>query len=213
MDPVELELENVLEDPSVKDAYDMIYTQVEDIIADGGVDEENIAYILKAVMEAVDAVGQFAQWEGPTKTAKAKELINHILDDLRRRGKIDDKTHKDLTTAIRILASSMFALTILADKGKVLFQHVANGLQRACTRCKNRRAEKVFQDAADRERRKGLRADARTRVATRAHSSKARSTSREVHECNCDHCGHCGEVLKPNTCCGTNDKCGRCLSL
>lgn len=202
---------NILDDPSVKDAYDMIYVQVEDIIADGGVDEENIAYILKAVMEAIDAVGQFAQWEGPTKAAKAKELARHVIDDLYAKGKMNEQLHKDLVTALSVLSGAMFALTVLADKGKILFQHVANGVQRACARCRNRRAERVFQDRADRERRRGLHGDARDRLAARAHPSKSRVRSRESsHQCNCEHCGVDAE---PSTCCCKNDQCGRCLTV
>lgn len=169
-DKEEVSVKTIDEDPELKDAYDIIYAQIEDIIAQGGIDEENIAYILKAVMEAIDAIGQFVEWDGPTKAAKAKELTKHILTDLHKRGKMDDEMYRKLTSALNVLSGAMFALTIFADKGKILFQHVKTGLQRACTRCKNRRNEQLLQDRADRERRKALRGVARQRIQARAAS-------------------------------------------
>lgn len=167
--------ENIMDDPSVKDAYDIIYAQVEDIIADGSVDEENVAYIIKAVLEAIDAVGKFVEWDGPTKASKAKALIKHVLTDLYAKGKMTEKLYKDLMTSLTVLSGAMFTLAILADKGKVLFQHMSGSIQRACTRCKNRRNEQILQDAATRERAKMLKGAARGQLQARSVHVKSLS--------------------------------------
>ena len=161
------ELEDL--DPDMKNAYDIVMTQVEDILTDGMVSEDNVAWIIKAVMEAIDAVAVFAEWPGAVKAAKGKLLAKHIINDLHKRGKVNDDVYKKLMTALSILSLAIFTLTVLGDKGLILFQHVKTGLQRACVRCKNRKQEQLVQDKRVRRNRAALKAKARElHVASRA---------------------------------------------
>lgn len=162
-------------DPSMKDAYDIVFAQITDIMADGMVDESNVVWIIKAVMEAIDAVAVFAEWPGPVKAQKSKLLAKHIIKDLHEKGKVDDETYKKLMSALSILSLAMFTLSVLGDKGKILFQHVKNGVQRACIRCKNRQAEQLVQD----KRIKKGRAD-------------LRNQAKAAHKAQCE-CGHHNE--------------------
>jgi len=156
-----------IEDDDLQQAYDAIYDVVDDITKSGGVNANNIAYIIKAVMETIDAVGKFAQWEGQTKEDKALELIEHVLEDLHKKKKIDDRLYADLTMALGYLAPAMFLLAILADKGKVLLQGAASSIERSCMRCKNRRSEQRLLTSAEKERVKNLRGIARGKLQAR----------------------------------------------
>lgn len=159
-------------DPDMKNAYDIVMNQVEDILSDGMVGEDNVAWIIKAVMEAIDAVAVFAEWPGAVKAAKGKLLAKHIINDLHKRGKVSDDVYRNLMTALSILSLAMFTLSVLSDKGQILFQHVKNGLQRACVRCKNRRAEQLVQDKRVRRNRAALKSKAKElHVASRAKSA------------------------------------------
>lgn len=83
-------------------------------------------------------------------------------------------------SALSILSLAMFTLSVLGDKGAILFQHVQNGLQRACIRCKNRQQEKLVQDKRVRRNRAALKAKAKEmHVASRA---KAASCDSGCHE-------------------------------
>jgi len=161
-----------IEDPELQQAYDAIFDVVEDITKNNGVNANNIAYIIKAVMETIDAVGKFASWESHTKEEKALELIEHVLEDLKKKGKIDDRLYADLTMALGYLAPAMFMLTILADKGKVLLQSASSSIQRSCVRCSNRREEKRLLSAAEKERMKQLRGIARGKLQARGNSRR-----------------------------------------
>ncbi len=159
-------------DPEMKNAYDIVMEQVEDILTDGMVSEDNVAWIIKAVMEAIDAVAVFAEWTGDVKAAKGKLLAKHIINDLHKRGKVSDDVYKKLMTALSILSLAIFMLSVLGDKGMILFQHVKNGLQRACIRCKNRQQEQLVQDKRVRRNRAALKAKAKNlHVASRAKSA------------------------------------------
>ena len=174
---VDEELEEL--DPEMKNAYNIVMEQVEDILTDGMVSEDNVAWIIKAVMEAIDAVAVFAEWPGAVKAAKGKLLAKHIINDLHKRGKVNDDVYKKLMTALSILSLAMFTLSVLGDKGKILFQHVKNGLQRACARCKNRQQEQFIQDKRVRRNRAALKAKAKNmHVASQAKSASSAS-------CNC----------------------------
>ena len=167
-------------DPDMKDAYDIVMAQVEDILTDGMVGEDNVAWIIKAVMEAIDAIAVFAEWPGAVKAAKGKLLAKHIINDLHKRGKVNDDVYKKLMSALSILSLAMFTLSVLGDKGMILFQHVKNGLQRACVRCKNRQHEQLVQDKRVRRNRAALKAKAKElHVASRA---KAASCDCGCHE-------------------------------
>ena len=129
-------------------AYDIVVVQIEDIIADGKVDLNDIGnmyVIFKAVMEAVDAVGVTSEWTGQEKSDEAKKLIKHVAHDLHEKGILNDEIYNVIMMGIDNWGTVMFALTVAADKGKVLFQHVKNGIHRACVRCKNRQQEKAAQ--------------------------------------------------------------------
>jgi len=161
-----------IEDENLQQAYDAIYDVIDDITKSGGVNANNIAYIIKAVMETVDAVGKFAQWEGKAKEEKALELIEHVLEDLYKKGKIDSRLYGDLTMALGYLAPAMFLLTILADKGKVLLQSAASSIERSCVRCKNRKSEQRLLSTAEKERVKHLRGIARGKLQARGIPSR-----------------------------------------
>jgi hypothetical protein len=183
---VEEEAEEQLEelDPDMRDAYDIVYAQVEDILADGMVGEDNVAWIIKAVMEAVDAVAVFAEWPGPVKAAKGKLLAKHVINDLHKKGKVNDDVYRKLMSALNILSLAMFTLSVLGDKGKILFQHVKNGVQRACVRCKNRNNEKLIQERHIRRGRAALKHQAK-------EMHKAHDAPRDPTNC-CDCCKVCG---------------------
>jgi hypothetical protein len=183
VEAVEEEDVDLLEDmdADMRDAYDIVYAQIEDIVSDGMVGEDNIAWIIKAVMEAVDAISIFAEWDGPKKASKGKLLIKHIIKDLHAKGKVNDDTYRKLMSALNILSLAMFTIGVLGDKGKILFQHVKSGIQRACVRCKNRNNEKLIQERHVKRGRAAL-----------------KSRAREMHDAHtkegvCANCNHDNE--------------------
>ena len=174
-------------DADMRDAYDIVYAQVVDILADGMVGEDNVAWIIKAVMEAVDAVAVFADWPGPVKAAKGKMLAKHVIQDLHNNSKVSDDVYRKLMSALNILSLAMFTLSVLGDKGKILFQHVKNGVQRACIRCKNRRAEKLVQDRHVRKGRAALKSQAKS-----LHNAHGKEKSAPADCCDgCECCKSC----------------------
>lgn len=132
---------NLMDDPSMQDAYTILYGQIEDIIANGA-NAMNIALIVKAVIEAIDAVGKFVEWDGPTKSKHAKELVMFILDDLHKKGKLTDELYHNLKTGFIILSESMFALAIIAAKGQLILQNAYKSTQAYCLRLKEARVKK-----------------------------------------------------------------------
>jgi hypothetical protein len=158
-----------IDDPDLQEAYQAIYAVVDDIVENNGVNVNNIAYIIKAVMETIDAMGKYVSWDSRTKEDKAKELLEHVLEDLHKKGKVDNRTYEDLTMALGYLSSAIFLLTILADKGKVLLQSASGAIQRSCVRCSNRRSELRLLNSAEKERMKQLRGMARGKLQARGN--------------------------------------------
>lgn len=166
---------NLMDDPSMQDAYTILYGQIEDIIANGA-NALNIALIVKAVIEAIDAVGKFVEWDGPTKSKHAKELVMYILDDLHNNGKLSDELYCDLKTGFIILSESMFALAIIAAKGQLILQKAYKDAQASCLRWKEARATK---DEALELHKKMLEDAANGKLKSRAAIDRARVSQRK----------------------------------
>jgi hypothetical protein len=168
-------ISNPMDDPSMQDAYNILYGQVEDIIVNGP-NAHNIALIVKAVMEAIDAVGKFAHWDGPTKSAHAKELVMYILDDLHTKGKLSNDVYSGLKTGFLVLSESMFALAIIAARGQLILQKAYKDAQASCARWKEGRAKK---DAALEAHKKMLEDAANGKLKSRAAIDRARAAHRK----------------------------------
>ena len=182
------------DDADLYEAYEAIYDDILDMVKIGGVDEMNVTSIIAAVMEAIDALGQSMEWDGREKARKAKLLAKRILTHLKMEGHMTPELHRDFMTALNISSLVMFALPILADKGKIIFQHVKSGVQRACVRCKNRNAVKMDKSRKLRQRKKNL-----------DQMARARSTPGAVEAAD--------QGCVCNNCCCVNDKCGRCCTM
>ena len=178
------------DDADLYEAYEAIYDDILDMVKIGGVDEMNVTSIIAAVMEAIDALGQSMEWDGREKARKAKLLAKRILTHLKMEGHMTPELHRDFMTALNIASLVMFALPILADKGKIIFQHVKNGVQRACVRCKNRNAVKMDKSRKLHQRKKNL-------------DKMARAPRGEAADQGC----------VCNNCLCVNDKCGRCCTM
>jgi hypothetical protein len=166
---------NLMDEPSMQDAYTILYGQIEDIIVNGA-NALNIALIVKAVIEAIDAVGKFAQWDGPTKSKHAKELVMFILDDLHKKGKLTNDLYRDLKTGFIILSESMFALAIIAAKGQLILQKAYKDAQASCLRWKEARAKK---DEALELHKKMLEDAANGKLQSRAAIDRARAVHKK----------------------------------
>jgi len=126
---------NPLADPTFKDAYDVLYAQINQIVAFNKVNYMNVALIFRAVIETIDAVGASAAWDDTTYQNNCTSLVTYILNDLHTKGKISDTLYTQLVMGIPVMSYSMVALVHLAHRGELALQKLEEEVEEKVKAC------------------------------------------------------------------------------
>lgn len=110
----------------IDEAYDQVYAQIENLVRHGSLDLGNVDDLIKSAMEVVEFLSTNINMTGTQKAEIAKGVIVRVIDDLKKKKKIEKELADGIIQGINLIGPVVFKLIIMADKGKFSFLHPKN---------------------------------------------------------------------------------------
>lgn len=123
---------------SIKELYDSIYKVTEQMVGSGSFQPMMLKALVPVIIKSVQtwSDSKAEPLSGPQKQALAINLATHVLNDLQKRGIIDEPTYNDIMIAVVTVGPVLIDFAVAAFKrvSDVAEDVAANG----CTGCTKR---------------------------------------------------------------------------
>jgi hypothetical protein len=123
---------------SLKELYDNIYKVTEQMVGSGSFQPMMLKALIPVIIKSVQTWSDAREepYSGPQKQALAINLATHVLNDLQKRGIVDEATYNDIMIAVVTVGPMLIDFAVAAWKrvNEVAEDVAANG----CTGCGKR---------------------------------------------------------------------------